>query len=323
MKTRSEKLKKKNTGKKIFITVIAIMILFISGILGYGYSKLNKINTVDFENSDTELGITKEKASGENKVANILLLGADKQEKATDTMIVLSLDKTSKKIKLTSMMRDTFVYFGKNMGNKLNYAYHYGGAKLTVKTINEKFKLDMRDYILVDFEGLISIIDYLGGVEIDVLPEEVKWINDKGSHYNEQPVPGYKPVTRPGLQTLDGKQALGYCRVRQVGNVDYQRTERQRIVLTKLLEKAKNTSVFDVPGLIDTLSQYVETSLTKTEMLSLFKDLLLYNKNGIAENRVPYDGYKSDYTDVNGWYYMKWDEQKNVELLHKFIYQDK
>jgi len=307
------KVKKKT---KLIVSILLIMIIVLASCGGYFYWKLNKIQTIDFNYSDSEVGInTTTLPDTKNKITNVLLLGADKQEKATDTMIVLSIDETNNKLKLTSLMRDTYIYFGEGMSNKLNYAYHYGGPLLTVKTINENFNLDIRDYVLVDFDGLSNVIDALGGVEINVLPEEIRYLN------GGEAASGVKiPVTHSGKQILNGNQALGYCRIRKVGNVDYQRTERQRTVLMQLLNKMKDTSVLQLPKYIDALAGCAETSISKGEMISLADTILSYSKNGVEESRVPYDGYRHDSTDANGWYYMQWDKEENVKLLHEFIY---
>lgn len=302
--------------KKILITILALLSMLLVSAGGFVYWNLNKINTINFAHSDSEVGINSSTIPDTgHKVRNILLLGADKEENATDTMIVLSIDETDKKLKMTSLMRDTYIYFGEGMGNKLNYAYHYGGALLSVKTINENFNLDIRDYVLVDFDGLSNVIDALGGVEINVQPEEIPYLNA-----GEAASSAFIPVTRSGKQILNGNQALGYCRIRKVGNVDYHRTERQRTVLTQLLNKMKDTSVLQLPQYFDALSKYLETSISKGDMITLASDILSYSKNGIEENRVPYDGYKHDSTDSNGWYYMQWDKVENVKLLHEFIY---
>ena len=300
--------------------MVLLILLALGG--GYTYWELNKIKTVDFNYSDSAIGIdtstlpvNKEDPVSKEKVKNILLLGIDNTVNS-DTMIVLSIDNTTKKIKLTSLMRDSYIYLGQCTGNKLNYAYHSGGVKLAVQTINENFNLDIRDYILVDFDGLTNIIDALGGVEIDVQPEEIPPLNSgQAASGNEI------PVTYPGKQILNGNQALGYCRIREVGNYDYQRTERQRTVLIQLLNKMKDTSIIRVPQYIDALAGYTETSISKSEMITLANKILSYSKNGVEENRVPYDKYKHDYYAKNGLYYMQWDREETLKLLHEFIYE--
>lgn len=325
MERRTERTKKKKNKKKKWIIigiVILILLLILSAAFGYVYTKFNKINNSDFNYSKEELSAIQNNNQGDHKVKNILLLGIDSQEKVSDTMIVLSLDETTKKVKLTSLMRDMYIYFGDDKRNKLNYAYNYGGPMLSIKTINENFKLDITDYAKVDFDGLDKVIDAVGGVDVEIKPNEVDILNFTAKDVaNNIGVPVPSQVTKSGMTHLNGIQAVAYCRIRHVGNVDYERTQRQRRVLMALFEKSKHMSISQYPGLVDKLSGSVETSLGIIQILDIMKTASEYEKNGMQECRVPFDNYKSD-SDLNGWYVMKWDKDKNVELLHDFIYKN-
>ncbi|MDY5911558.1 MAG: LCP family protein [Inconstantimicrobium porci] len=311
--------------KRKILPVILLIILFIIVCFGVtAFSYLNKIKTVKI--NDKNLGVTEESkmpfnnVEGKHKVKNILLMGVDNQENASDSNIVLSIDSTAKKIKMSSLMRDTYVDLGEGRPiTKLNYAYHYGGCDLSVKTVNELFKLDITDYVKVDFEGLMKIIDYVGGLEINVNEQEFKYLNSYAKDIAKITNTKYTPISAPGKQLLNGQQATAYCRFRYDNNFDYGRTKRQRDVLFKLFNKFKEIPVTSYPDTAANILPNLETSLSKLELIELGVNASLYGKNGIAETRCPYDGLKSDAT-IKGIYYMKWDQDKNVEKLHKFIY---
>lgn len=319
------KKKKKNKLKK-FIKIVVPFILILAillGGLGYYYIKKVKNIALDEENlSVTDINqIQLENNEKPHKAKNILLLGVDEQEKASDAIMVLTIDKTAKKLKLTSLMRDTYVDYGKDKITKLNYAYHYGGEQLSVKTVNEQFKLDITDYIKVDFNGLVHIIDQIGGIDVDVKPEEVKYVNSYAKNISEILKTPYTPISKSGPQILNGQQATAYCRIRYVGNNDYQRTERQRTTLTKIMDKLIKSPVSDYPTILNKLAPYASTSLNTLEIVNLASAFAGYAKDGIEQSRCPYDGLRED-AMIDKIYYMKWNKEGNVKKLHQFIYGD-
>lgn len=317
-----EKVDKKNKKKliKILLGIFIVIFLSICLVAGYAYNKLSKLQNKSFTMTKEEAGDSYVPQSKDHKVRNILLMGIDTEENASDTMIVLSFDEETKQIKMTSIMRDMYVYFGEGKRNKINQAYMYGGPKLTIKTINENLNLDIEDYIKVDFKGLDKIIDALGGVQINIEPEELDMLNSLAQGMAATNGDQLKLLKKSGLQTLTGNQAVAYCRIRKVGNNDYERTQRQRRVLESLFSKFKTMSPTKYPDMIDKFSGSIETSIGTFDLLSLMQKGVSYGKNGIVENRVPYDGYKWDSEILDHWYVMKWDKAKNTELLHEFIY---
>ena len=318
---------KKNT-ILLVITICTITIaLIIFGCVGYYLNKikgekLNESKISITSKQDIRENLDKKEQEKMHATTNILLLGVDSDEKASDAMIVLTIDQTDKTIKLSSLMRDSYVDFGPGKITKLNYAYHYGGNELVVKTINEQFKLDIKDYIQVDYSGLTNIIDYVGGITVDVLPEEVKYINVYCKDIAKVNNIKYTPIHRSGNQKLNGEQATAYCRIRYVGNNDYQRTQRQRMILTKIVNKLMNKNIIEYPSIINELSPYVKTSLDSIEICKLAKSFASYAKKGIKQTRCPYDGLRND-AMINEIYYMKWDKEENIKKLHNFIYLSK
>lgn len=290
--------------KKVLIVLTVILFIIVAG--GFGaYKYINRIKTVQLKGTNEELGIsseTEEKSKEEN-ITNILLLGIDNQENASDAMIVFSLDKDTNTAKLTSIMRDLSVDLGPNAEkHKINYAYNVGGVEESVKVVNREFDLDINKYVKVSFDGLVDVIDYIGGININITESERKIIG----------------ASKSGNVTLNGKQALAYSRIRKIDN-DYQRTSRQRKVLMAIFNKAKSIPVSSYPKALADLSSNVETNLSTFELLDLAKAVMSLSSEDLEGFRIPIDGTSHDSMD-KGIYYLEWDRDVNKKALHNFIF---
>lgn len=294
--------------KKTFI-VLLILALALGGIFMYASDLLGKVNQVELPEEDTELGI-KEEAMEIPDITNILLFGIDKPsdlgKSRSDSIMIASLDKKHSKIKLTSIMRDTYVDIPGHGMDKINHAFAFGGEELALQTVNQNFDMNIRDFVTVDFEGLEEIVDSLDGIEVDIKENEV-------SH-----VPG----SIAGPQILNGKQALYYSRIRKTGNGDFERTQRQRLVLEEILRKALNTGIASYPKILNKILPFVETSLAKNEMLKLGSFTKASDIKDIEQFRIPVDGQAYDEI-INGIYYLVPNTlEDNTEFLHEFIYEE-
>lgn len=290
--------------KKVLIVLTVILFIIAAG--GFGaYKYINRIKTVQLKGTNEELGIsseTEEKSKKEN-ITNILLLGIDNEENASDAMMVFSLDKDTNTAKLTSIMRDLSVDLGPNAEkHKINYAYNVGGVEESVKVVNREFDLDINKYVKVSFDGLVDVIDYIGGININITESERKIIG----------------ASKSGNVTLNGKQALAYSRIRKIDN-DYQRTSRQRKVLMAIFNKAKSISVSSYPKALADLSSNVETNLSTFELLDLAKAVMSLSSDDLEGFRIPIDGTSHDSMD-KGIYYLEWDRAANKKAIHDFIY---
>src|SRR5699024_5526183 len=274
---------------------------------------LDKVDNVKIYKEDDNLGIIDnniEEGFKDNKTTNIALFGLDQGEDGTtsrsDSIMIASVDKKHKKIKLTSIMRDTYVEIEDQGMDKIGHAYASGGPELAMKTINQNCNMNIRDFVSIDFAGFQKIIDGIGGVEIDVRPNEVSHVKIAG----------------PCLQTLNGEQALAYSRIRKTGNGDYERTERQRVVMEEMLNKAMSLNVTKYPGLLNETLPYVDTSLSKMEILTLGTNVVTSNIRDIEQYRIPVDEHV-EHQMINGIFYMiPRDVDDNIALLKKFIYED-
>jgi LCP family protein required for cell wall assembly len=267
-----------------------------------------------------------EPATEESQWWNILLLGGDSLSKTgyerTDSIIILSINKADKQIKMTSIMRDTWVSFpGLSRSGKINAANVYGGPELSMETVNACFGMDVEDYVLINMVGLIEVIDEIGGVEIPVTESERKLIGPYAKGYLSilGTYDGDTTLSESGDSVqLNGLQAMSYCRIRSIGT-DYARTQRQRTVLLAAFEKLKQGDVAQVLSVVRVGLENTKTNLGLTGIYELANIGLAMDQNAIEQYRIPADGtFESGMK--NGTWSIRPDFEANRELLREFIY---
>lgn len=291
--------------------IISILLLTIGGIYAYGNHLFNKIEKIEIDKSD--VGIkdeVEEKLSAySDSVINIALFGIDAEDGGvgrSDSIIIATIDTTHKKLKLTSIMRDSYVTIEGHGDDKINHAYAFGGPQLAIKTLNENFDLNIDDFVAVNFTTLPKIIDMLGGVTIDITSEEV-------SH-----IPG---IDAAGTYTLTGEQALAYSRIRYASGGDYVRTDRQRTVLSKVFEKVLSINFTQYPSLLSEILPMVQTNLDYSEILNLGNEVLKMGVTTLEQERFPRDGY-CEGKMIDKIYYLTFDKENTVQQLHDYIFED-
>ena len=264
-----------------------------------------------------------EKPSGE--WWNILLLGCDtytgNNYQRTDSMIIVSINAVAGKVKLTSLMRDTWIPVpGSNSHRKLTELCAVGGPELTIRAINESFGMNISDYAMIGMQGIADIIDLIGGLDLDVTEEERKALN-KGL-FDLSSLSGMEQLEESGEGVhLNGNQATAYARIRKIDS-DYVRTERQRTVLIAIADKIKNgASAGTLLTIVTTLMNYVETNLSLPEIMTIATVGMKLDMNSVEQFRVPADG-TFDSGTFNGVWCIKPNFEKNTSLLHSFIYED-
>ncbi|MCM0647448.1 LCP family protein [Clostridium swellfunianum] len=329
-KHKKSKKKVKRT-RVILISISLVLLFFICAMVGYGMRQLSQLQNTKISKTDEDLGIsddTKKILQGkgsEDSVTNIALFGLDLREKGengrSDTIMIVSIDKKHKKIKLSSIMRDTYVKVKGHGETKINHAYSFGGPQLAIRTLNENFQMDIRDYVTVDIFSLEKLIDSLGGVTIDVKKVEIAQINLNMDEVAQVSKSTFKPVTKTGSQVLNGRQAVGYARIRAVGNGDYERSDRQRRVLDAIFQKISSAGVSKYPQIVSQLLPYVETSMTSMDIVSTGTSLLTSGIRNLDQARFPVDGYSSGKT-INDVWYLVADMKATREQLHNYIYED-
>ncbi|MBB2149926.1 LCP family protein [Pedobacter gandavensis] len=280
--------------------------------------------------SDAALGISAKARARQkntaNPAVNLALFAVDRRTEAeagnSDVVMVISIDQLSGKIKMSSIMRDTYVNIEGNGMNKLNAAFAIGGPQLAIKTINQNFDLDIRDYINVDFYGAAKIVDALGGVPIPVKAEELPYLNtylNELSIYDKIPA---IPLSQSGLQKLSGKQAVAYSRIRAVGHGDAQRTERQRLVLIAIFDKMKVLGKEIFPVFATEVLPNLETSMNNLTLFSFAGSILNSKNKTIEQARFPLDKESVGKRIDNIWY-LTTDLKTTTNSLHQFIYGNK
>lgn len=324
---------KKSTNKNksirlILLIVIGLLLVGTATVGTFSYRQLAKITPVSLDKTPQRLGISTSLISWtdslEEPPVNIALFGLDKRPADkfgnSDAIMIISISKAANKIKLSSIMRDTYVKIDSLGMDKINAAFREGGAQLALKTINQNFNLNIKNFVSVDLNGMASVIDALDGVSIDVKQEEVNWLNAYLSENHRDPKVKAPYISKAGLQNLNGKQAVAYTRIRQVGGEDYQRTQRQRTVLSLLLKKLKEAGPSEYPKIVSKVSPYVDTSIPRMELLSLGATVFLNNIRTLEERRFP--GHtESKGKFINGHWYLVADLPATSKSLRDFIFE--
>lgn len=310
----------------ILSIVVGIIIIGLTAVGLYAGGLLNKVEEVKIEKEN--IGIKDEVEEKlkeyEGTIRNIALFGIDADEGGigrSDAIIIATLDTEHKKLKITSIMRDSYVDIEGYGKDKINHAYAYGGAELAMNTLNKNFDLNIEDFATVDFSSLPKIVDQLGGIDLNIDSEEMEFINGYIGDINNVNGTDASQITKPGIHHVNGTQAMAYCRIRYTSGDDYKRTERQREVLSQLFNKIMEMPVIEYPELLSELLPMVKTSLSSGEILELGNEVLKIGTNNIEEERFPIDGYcQGDYID--GVFYLTFDEETTINQMHEYIFED-
>ncbi|MFI3205911.1 MAG: LCP family protein [Clostridia bacterium] len=327
----TNKKKKKKKKKRNRHIILKTLICFISVILiGAGGLSLyaahfvfSELNTTVITKDKEELGITEGTVTVEN-ITNIALFGVDSRSTTSfsglsDVIMILTIDEIHNTVKMSSILRDSRVYMGDDYSwtstnyDKINHAYSYGGAEYAIKVINQNFNLDIEDYITVNFAYMADIVDYFGGVDIDITSDEAYYIN---VHL----ISGSNVSTAGGMTHLTGAQAVSFARNRTIGG-DEARAERQRKVLEELILKIQETPVTDYPTMISELSYMVELSLDATEILAFTP--FVAEGFEITSASFPDTDIDDAYTDIfeNSASMWSYDLEAAAERMKEFIYE--
>lgn len=334
-------------GKKTWLKIILILILIIiisAGIL-IGKIANDKLSKIDFKQIDeTDLGINEDLQSeieglsqkDYDQVINILLLGSDSKDMDntyggnSDAMIIVSVNPKYKSVKLISIPRDTAAYIdGEKNRYKINYAFAKGKEQLALKTINQTFDLNLKEYVTINISAMYDIINELGGVELNITQDEVKWINEYVDMFYEFSGKPTKKVTKSGKVTLTGEQAAAYVKERMSGTSykssehgDYGRTRRQRDVFIAMLNKIASGSLTEVSSNIDLILKQITTNINVSKYMTMLPEFIS-NKdeylNNITSVMLPRLDYSNEIFE-NGAYLYVTDAEKAKQDFIKYMY---
>lgn len=293
----------------------------------------DEFNSIGEENYGDGTGIDKD------YVKNYVLIGTDNRHFEniytcpgnSDAIILVSVNTKTKKIYLTSIMRDTATYIKytddmkskhsswKDGYDKINAANARGGPEFLLDTIEGNFKVKVDDYVLVDFYSLIDIIDILDGIPMTITDAEAEAANNYIRDMDfDRGIPNWETANilkGGGNLILNGVQAVGYTRERQTTGSDYTRTARQRAVIEQIMIKAKGMSVAKMDEMAKKILPKVFTNMSENEIIGLIPDAITYISYDVEQLRIPFDGM---YTTPNGNLLPDYDA--TVKKLHDIIF---
>ena len=322
---------KMTKGKKITFWILGVLLFFIIGTVGgvyiYANSLFNKMEKVEINKDNVGISqdVEDKLSKYDDSITNIALFGIDASDGGvgrSDSIMIATIDTHNKKLKLTSIMRDSYVNIDGHGLDKINHAYAFGKAELAIKTLNENFDLNISEFAAVNFSTLPKIIDKLGGIELDIDSEELQYINGYISDLNGINNTSVSPISSTGLQHVNGTQAMAYCRIRYTSGGDYKRTERHREVLSKMFEKILSMSPTSYPSLLNEILPMISTSLDASEIMDLGNEVLKIGSTSLEQERFPLDGY-CEGKMIGGIYYLTFDKETTVNQLHDYIFEDK
>lgn len=324
----STKRKKKNKKNKVVLFVIEILVLVALLVGLFVYSRLDKVDsTGEIDEGDVSIELESETAELVKGYTNIALFGLDNRQTGnydggnSDCIMIASINNDTKEVKLVSVYRDTFLNVKEDTYNKINSAYSYGGPKGAIAALNKNLNLNIVDYVAVDFGAIVEAVDLLDGIELTLTDEEVKIMNDNYiEEINKVTDHNSSKLSSGGTYVVDGVQALAYCRIRYTAGDDFKRTERQRTVLTKMIEKAKGSSLSTVSSLIDSMFDEISTSFTSKEMLELAGSMMDYELAG--NHGWPFELCTGNFGS-KGSIVVPTDLETNVAELHEYLFNER
>lgn len=328
-----KKTKQKSKNKKLGLILFLEILIFIGLVLGYGWYYINHtldkmvsdgVDKKDIEVSEAVTDTMKE------KYTTIVMYGLDTRDKVSmtqkgqahsDAIMIASINNETKVVRIVSVYRDAFLELAtENPSNrKVTEAYFMGGPIGSIETLNKNLDLNIVDYVAVDFKALTKSIDALGGVVIDVKPEELDNLNHNLQEQIEVTGIYSEGVWSAGRQTLNGSQATAYARIRAVGNNDFERTQRQRAVLSAMVDKAKSSDLSTLNNTINEIFPLVATNMTNGQILSMAAGMFDYS---LGENTGFPLSHKTPTLESKGSVVVPANLLSNVEHLHEFLYPD-
>lgn len=320
MSKKRRKKKKRFRWIKFIFEILILAAMAFGLFIAYKYTKITKTDIREDQlivNTD----ILEDEWNRMKNYTTIAFFGVDSRSGAlesgtnSDTIMVCSINNDTKEVHLVSVYRDTYLDTTGGEYRKCTEVYSIGGAQQSISMLNKNLDLNITDYVTVNFQALVKLVDLFGGVDITLSEGEVVWLN--GYLVEEREVLGMEcdDVPGPGLQHLNGMQALAYSRIRYIG-LDYERTQRQRTVLEQVMQKAQSSDLLVLNEIVDTVLPMVSTSLSVTEMLKLASGIGKFTMDETV-------GFPFDKTtmDINGSdCVVAVNLAENVSELHSYLY---
>ena len=291
----------------------------------YGVTKLGRIQNVEIpeENIEINEGISSEAQEIMNEYTTIALFGLDNRSNGnlssgrSDVIMVATINNDTKEVKICSVYRDSYLDVGNGTFKKCNSAYAEGGPEQAINMLNKNLDLAITDYVTVDFNAVVECIDLLGGVEVTVTDDEANWMYGYMDEIAKLTGNDYELLPGAGTYTLDGVQACAYARIRMGDGSDYRRTERQRLIVSQMVEKAQKSDLATLNKIINAMFDKIQTSFSNTELLELAAQVFDYKLGEMSG--FPF--LKNAVTlGSKGNVVVPCTLESNVTALHEFLY---
>lgn len=326
-------LQRRRRRRILFGIEIFILLILIGGV--FIYAKLGKMNftDLDFRKIGVNTGVSDNNVmKGYTTIGLIGLDGRDGKLKSgvrSDTMIIASINNDTKKVKLVSVYRDTYLRIGEDSEgngqyNKANAAYAKGGPEQFLSMLNTNLDLNVTDFVSVDFQAVAEAVELLGGIDVELKEEEVAHLNNYCVETSKVTGMDYTPLEeKAGVHHLNGVQTVSYARIRYTSGNDFRRAARQREVIYKIIEKAKNSDIATLSKILDKVFPKVYTSFTKAEILQMGMSMMSYDIED--QTGFPFDHlYGERVKDAMGGLdvVLPVTLESNVIKLHEFLYPE-
>ena len=318
-----------------FVGEMILLFLFLAVLYFYGQltSRLEEIEAPQTMEQEAEQIVVNESAPRMTGFLTVALFGLDHRSfneelsgENSDTIIIASVNNDTRDVKLVSVYRDSLLNIGEETYAKINAAYAYGGAPRAVNALNTNLDLDITDYVSVDFQAVVNLVDAVGGLDIPMSYAEVVHMNNYCVETAQETGKAYTPIELPkeepedleaviGTFHLNGVQATSYCRIRYTANLDMGRTERQRRVIQMVIQKLKTAGITKILKVMDEIFPLVQTSMSKTKILSMLPSMIGYTLNDTSGFPMKYK-----FSDARGSIIVADDLVYNVQALHEFLY---
>ncbi len=337
--------------------LVALILVVANVAVTFGFNMLGSVNTISQEQidasrvtgdelteldnqfaesasdaiSETDLNLPTDYIMSTDDVSLILLIGSDSRlgvSKAarSDSMMIVAIDRVHKKIKMASVMRDLYAIIPDYKNSRFNTAFYYDSRygnldlKITFRTIEKNLGIKMEDYIVVDFGGFKKIINILGGVTLEVNEKEANYMC---SHKDYGLFPRFSAGA--GTYTMNGAETLNYCRMRKVGNGDFERTERQRRVLAQIASQLKGSDVSTLYNVATECMSSIVTNIPEEELIGYVMEAVDILGYEIVQMQIPIEGtyvYSDVYSGTTRMSVLWPNYSWNAKQLKKFIFDD-
>jgi len=320
-----QKKSKKNKKKKTVLLVALLIIAVIGAVAAVGWSYMNHmIGKVDYqETHNAQWDVNEQVASDLSGYRQIAILGVDARSMTnydgarSDSILVLSIEKKTGKIKMISLMRDSYLQIYNSQGvkslDKITHAHAFGGGVDTCRSLNRNLDLNIKEYAIFNWKAVADVVDALGGVTVEVKSNELYDLNKYGAETGNVVGRSYTRVTSAGVQKLDGVQAASYCRIRKTSGGDSQRAERMKKVMEAIFGEAKNMNLSKLNKIANTVLPEIRTNLDNKNIIGLIAGMGKYQLDGSIS--LPYKYKGGIFHGV--WYAVPKTLESNVVKLHQ------